>query len=156
MIPFVSFGDAGLNYGDVDQQLVISMLLKFAVFIAILLFAGLAFLIALVTTLFVSTNKALRTNSIESGLGVFLKGLFFLLVFFITLLLSLIALFFIKSMAWWVVLGVGLSLGLLLAFIAVSAIRFVLTKLIARAIVVNQVSSFLHRLSLLIGHYINK
>jgi hypothetical protein len=156
MIAFASFGDAGLNYGDVDQQLVITMLTKFAIFIGILLFAGLAFLIALVTTLFISTNKALRNNSIESGLGVFLKGLFFILVFFITLLLSLIALFFIKSMTWWMVLGIGLSAGLLLAFITISAIRFVLTKLIARAIVVKQASSFLHRLSLLIGHYINK
>ncbi|MFN8316574.1 MAG: hypothetical protein U0T32_09030 [Chitinophagales bacterium] len=156
MIAFTSFGDASLNYGDVDQQLVVTILTKFAIFIGILLFAGLAFLIALVTTLFISTNKALRNNSIESGLSVFLKGLFFILVFFITLLLSLIALFFVKSMAWWMVLGIGLSAALILAFITISALRFVLTKLIARAIVVKQVSSFLHRLSLLIGHYINK
>ena len=98
MIAFASFGDAGLNYGDVDQQLVITMLTKFAIFIGILLFAGLAFLIAMLTTLLISTNKALRSNSLQSGLAIFLKGLFFILVFFITLLLSLIALFFIKSM----------------------------------------------------------
>ena len=36
MIAFASFGDAGLNYGDVDQQLVITMLTKFAIFIGIL------------------------------------------------------------------------------------------------------------------------
>ena len=156
MISFASFGDAGLNYGDVDQQLVITMLTKFAIFIGILLFAGLAFLIALLTTLLISTNKALRSNSLQSGLAIFLKGLFFFFFFFIKLLLSLIALFLIKSMAWWMVLGIGLSAGLLLAFITISVIRFVLTKLIARAIVVKQASSFLHRLSLLIGHYINK
>jgi hypothetical protein len=156
MVPFISFGDSGLNYGDVDQQLVVSMLTKFAVFIAILLFAGLAFLLALTTTLFIATNKALRSNSLQSGLGIFLKGLFFILVFFITLLLSLIALFFIKSLSWWMVLGIGLSAGLLLAFIIVSAIRFVFTKLVNRIALFQQASSLLHRLSLLIAHYINK
>lgn len=156
MAPFVSFGDAGFNYGNIDQQLIVSMLAKFAVFIAILLFAGLAFLIALIATLVVSANRALRNNSLQLGLTVFLKGLFFVLVFFITLLLSLIALFFVKSMAWWMVLGIGLLAGLLIAFFTIASIRFVATKFLARVAVVKQVSVFLHRLTLLIGHYINK
>lgn len=156
MIPFVSFGDSGLAYPEIDQQMVLAVLTKLFIFIVVLAGAGLAFLIALITAFVFSANKAVRYNSLPVGLSLLLRSMFFIVVFFFTLLISLIAMVFIKTLSWWMVLGIGLGIGLLFAIIITSVIRIFFRQIAKRVMLFNRASDILHRLYLLIGSYINK
>jgi hypothetical protein len=152
----LKIGSYGLENNSIDWALIGSIVLKIILGFGILMFLFVLFLLVLAFLIAQSVKTGIVLNSLTLAIKKFLKGFFFLMLFFSSILLIAVAIPLLKDYPLHITIIAAVGLSATVALIAMGAVQLLFERILIKLYVFKRLSATLHKLLLLIDSYIGK